>query len=150
DVQVWVEVCELAKDLARALGHDVGEHIQTATVGHSENYFVDTVLARPFDSQIQERNQALRTFQRKAFRTDKFFPDEFFKDNGVRKPREDPNLLGAAQAQMVAGAFHSLLKPMPDKAVVDVHELHADRPAIRVAKPLHDLAKRQRVATADL
>ena len=55
-------------------------------------------------------------------------------------------MLVTAEVQAIACAFHSFLKPVTDKAVVDVHELHADGAAIRIAQPIENLAERQRVA----
>ena len=51
-----------------------------------------------------------------------------------------------AEVEAVAGTFHPLLQPVTDKAVVDMHELHTDRPAIRIAKVLDNLPQRQRPA----
>src|SRR4029077_11501454 len=36
-----------------------------------------------------------------------------------------------------------LLQPLPDKQLIDMHELHTDRPAIGISKAFDDLAKRQ-------
>ena len=63
------------------------------------------------------------------------------------KPREDADLLVAGKLQAVLRFFHPPLQPLPHFQVVDVHELGADRPAIGIAKPVHDVAERLRVRT---
>src|SRR5262245_4923695 len=52
------------------------------------------------------------------------------------------------QADSIAGALHSFCQPIPNKDVVDVHELHADRPAVGISQPLQNLAQRERPASA--
>src|SRR5204863_7949383 len=48
-------VGKFAKDLARALAHNVGQHIQPATMSHSKNDFRYPLLCCFLDRQIQQR-----------------------------------------------------------------------------------------------
>src|SRR5215467_8145173 len=99
---------------------------------HAQNDFIDALLARPLDSKGQKRDQALRSFQRETLRTNKFLANKFFENNRVRESRKNSELFFATQSKAVTGAFHSLLQPMADETVVDMHELHTNRPAICV------------------
>ena len=67
-MQFGIDVGELAEDLLRALAHDVGQHVQPAAVGHAEHDFLHAVFGRALDRHIQQRNQALAPFERKALR----------------------------------------------------------------------------------
>ena len=96
-VQLRVDVLELAEDLARALAHDVGQHVEPAAMGHAQHDLVDALLAGLLDRQVQQRDQALGPFQRKALRADELLLDELLEDHGVGQPREDAQLLVAGE-----------------------------------------------------
>src|SRR2546425_3199180 len=147
-VKLGIKVGKFAKDLARTLGHDVCEDVQSAPVRHTEYDFIDPVLACPFNSEVQKRNETLCPFERETLRTDEFFANEFLEDDSIGEPRQNAYLFRAAQLQPIARAFHSFLKPMADEAVVNVHELHTDRAAISIPQPVDDLPKSEGVAAA--
>src|SRR5438132_4808440 len=135
-VEIRIEVRELPEDLARTFGHDVGEHVQSTAMRHAEHDLIDAMLTGSFDGKVQKRNQTLRAFERKAFRADELLSDELFEDDRVGEPREDSDLLGSVQVRSVTRTLHSFLKPMAHEAVIDVHELHTDRAAVGVTKPV--------------
>ena len=58
-------IVELAKDLRRGLAQDIGKHIETAAVGHTDNDLRDLMPDSLFDHLFQERNQGLCAFQEK-------------------------------------------------------------------------------------
>src|SRR5262245_47616471 len=117
-------------------------------MSHAENNFIDAIHTRSFDGEIEERNQTFRPLERETLRTNKLFADELFENNRIGQPGQDPNLLFVTQTDAVAGALHPFLKPMTHEAVVDVHELHADRSAIRVPEPFKDLTQSEPAAAA--
>src|SRR6266516_7088975 len=71
-----VRIGKLAENLAGAFTHDVGQNVEPAPMGHPQNNFADPLLAGLFKSQIQQRNQALRTFERKTLRADEFLANK--------------------------------------------------------------------------
>src|SRR4030095_530849 len=117
-------------------------------MSHAENNFVDAVHTSSFDREIEERNQTFRAFERAPLRPNKLFADELFENNRVGQPGQNPNLLFVTQADAVAGALHPFLKPVTHEAVVDVHELHTDRSAIRIPEPFKDLTQSEPAAAA--
>jgi hypothetical protein len=149
EVKLGVGVLELAENVARALAHDVGEHVQAAAMGHSEHDLVHSMLRRTIDGEGEERNQALRALERKTLRAHEFLLDELFEDGGVRKLREDSKLLDARELDTVFRAFHPILEPVFHTEIVDVHELHADRTAVRVPEPREDRAQREHLRSRD-
>ena len=54
---------ELAEQILRRLAKGVHEHVQPATVGHSEDDLPDALGAGLFDGEVEQRNQAFRAFQ---------------------------------------------------------------------------------------
>jgi hypothetical protein len=148
-IQLGIHVVELAEDLARALAHQVCQHVEPPTVGHAQGDFVHAVLGRPIDRQVQERNEALRAFQGEALGADVLALDELLEHHRVREQRQDVPLRFDRQLQTVFGALHALLQPIFGVRIVDVHELHADGAAIGVAQPLQDLRKREALRAVD-
>ena len=148
-VQLRVDVGELAENLAWAFGHDVGQHVQPAAMGHAQHDFANPLLAGFFDRQIQQGNQAFRPFQREALGSQKPLLNEFLEDHGAGQAPQNPQLLLARQRQAVFGPFHPVLQPMPDAQIVHVHELHADRAAIGVAQPGENPTQGEHVGPAD-
>src|SRR5262249_39410014 len=117
-------------------------------MSHAENNFINAVHTSSFESEIEERNQTFGTFERETLGPDKFLPDELFKNDRVGQPGQDPNLLFVTQADAVAGALHTFLKPVTHEAVVDVHELHTDGSAVRIPEPFKDLTQRDPASAA--
>src|SRR5262249_36323069 len=117
-------------------------------MSHAEDNFIDAIHASSFDRQIEERNQTFCTFERETLCPDEFFADELFENNSVGQPGQNPNLLFVTQGDAVARALHPFLEPVTHVAVVDVHELHTDRSAIRIPEPFKDLTQREPAAAA--
>ena len=74
-------------------------------MGHAQHDFLDALLGRLFDGQVQQRNQALAPFQRKAFGADKFLADEFLERHGVGQAGENADLLLARQFEAVVASL---------------------------------------------
>ena len=60
-VVLVVQVGELAKYLSGTLSDDVGEDVQAPPMRHSDHDVPDTIVAGPFDEQVQQGNQGLAT-----------------------------------------------------------------------------------------
>ena len=144
-IQLGIDVLEFAEDVLRRLADDVGQDVEPAAVGHGHDDRLDALRRGLFDGQVQQRDEALGPFQRKALGADELAADELLEDHGVGQPREDADLFVAGKLQAVLRFFHPPLQPLAHFQVVDVHELGADRPAIGVAEPVHDVAERLRV-----
>src|SRR5688572_18572862 len=56
-------IVEFTKNLPRALADKIGEDIQAAAVGHSQDDFLQTVTRRVIDGKIQQRYEAFGAFQ---------------------------------------------------------------------------------------
>src|SRR5215471_21038044 len=85
-----ITIRELPEYLPRVFPHNIGQHVQTTAMRHSQHDFAQALFARLFNRHIEQRNQTLRAFQRKTFRADKFFADKFLECDGVCEPRQNP------------------------------------------------------------
>src|SRR2546423_5040103 len=74
-----VAIGKFTKDQARTFSHDVGQHIQPATVSHPKDDLLNALLCRLFDGQVKQRDEAFRAFQRKAFGADEFPANELLE-----------------------------------------------------------------------
>src|SRR5262245_16032356 len=83
NVKIRIQICKFTKDLPWTLTHDVRKNVQAATMRHAKNNLVDAMRAGSFDREIQQRNQALRSFERETLCSDKFLANELFKYGGV-------------------------------------------------------------------
>ncbi len=142
-------IVELLEDFQRPLAEDIGQHIQPSAVSHPQHDLVDAMLAGLFDRQVQQRDQALRSFQREGLRADIFLADKLLEDHRVGQARENADLGLARNRQAVLARLHPLAEPIADVQVVDVHELHADRSAIRVLQPIIDFPQRTNIGARD-
>jgi len=61
---------ELLVDLRRRFPNDIGQHVQTSPVCHTDNNFLDANFARALDKFIQHGDERLAPLQRKPFLTD--------------------------------------------------------------------------------
>ena len=116
---------EFREQIGRNLAQRVHQHVQPAAVRHGQYDFVHLLLACLFDRQLQQRDQALGAFERKALGAQKLFADELFEDDGVRQADKDARLLAAAQVDTIAAAFHPFLQPIAHEQIIDVHALLA-------------------------
>src|ERR1700743_2443595 len=87
-----LRVGELTEHLARAFADDVREHIQPPAMRHAHDDLFHALAARFFNSEVQQRNQAFATFQRKGFCAEEIFTDEFLEDDSVSQTCEDADL----------------------------------------------------------
>jgi hypothetical protein len=62
-VELGVDVGELAEDILWALAHDVGQHVEPSAMGHRQDDLANALIAGFFDRKIQQRNQAFCPFQ---------------------------------------------------------------------------------------
>jgi len=103
---------------------------------HGHDDFADALIAGFFEREVQQWNEAFRTFEGEGFGADKFFANEFLERDRVGKPGENAELFIAGELDAVLGGLHAALQPAANTEVVDVHVLDADGAAVGVAEAL--------------
>ena len=96
---------------------------------------------------VDRRDEALAAFEREALLPDVLRLRDTFEAFGGRQPIEDVLALLGRELRVGADRFEALLHPALLLRVADVHELGADRAAVRLAQRLHDLAQRRLLET---
>ena len=133
---------ELAEDRPVGLGHDVGEDVQPAAMGHPEDDLANPVLAAIFDHALQRRDHRLAAVQPEALGADIFAGEELLPLLGLDHLLEDRLLALGREADLGVAALHPLLEEAALVDVVDVHIFEADIAAIIAPEDLDDLADR--------
>jgi len=97
DVDFGVCILELFKNGPGVFAHDIGKHIETASVGHADNDMAHPLVNRLFDHLhlIEKGNEGFGALQRERFRPDEFLLDKAFKDHRIRQPLQYPDLTQA-------------------------------------------------------
>ncbi len=88
-------VFKFTEDESRALSDDVRQHVQPAPMGHADDDLLDALAGGVGDGQVEQGNEALGAFERKALGPDELFMDEFLEHHGVGKACEYSKLLVA-------------------------------------------------------
>src|SRR5688572_9480633 len=138
---IEANVCKLPENRSSAFANDIGQHIESTTMAHAHDNFINVMVSRAIDSQIEKRNQALCPFERKTLGADKSLANKLLERGRRCEPDKYSQLLGTGQMQPIAGSFHVFLKPVSNSDVVDMHELDADRTGIRRLQALDDFAQ---------
>src|SRR6187401_660182 len=144
-----VFVGELLKDISWILPQDVGEHVQSSAMRHCKDDLLDAVAARFLNGEIEQGNEALASLEGKTLRADELLANEFLKYDGIGQLCENSQLFVARQHDVVLIPLHLLLKPLAHGRIIDVHELHADCPAVGIAKTIEDFSQLHRALLAE-
>ena len=93
-LQLRIDVIKFAEDLRWALAHDVCQHIQSPAMRHRQHDQISPLTSSSFDRHIEQWNETLGTFERKAFGPNVFLLNELFKNNGVAQSFKNSDLFG--------------------------------------------------------
>ncbi len=121
---------ELVEDGAMRLAHDLAEHVQTATVGHAEDDFLDAHGAAALDDLFQRRDQRFTAIEAKTLGALVLDVDELLEAFRFDKLRQDGLLAFRRESNLFVRAFDAFLNPGLFSRIGDMHEFDADRAAI--------------------
>ena len=130
---------ELAEDLAVGLAGDVGEHVEPASVRHTDAHLVEVVARGAAQDAVEQGDDGLAALEREALLADELRLQEGLEGLGGVEPSHDPHLLVAAG--LLVGPLDLVLDPLALVGVLDVHVLDAARAAVGVAQDAEDLAQ---------
>ena len=140
-VRVGGAALELGQDRGIGLVHHMGEHAETAAVGHAEHHLLDAELAAPFQNLFQGRDQALAAVEAETLGADIFHVEEILEPLGLDQPFQDRALTAPGESGAVVDGLDTFLDPLVLVRRLDVHVLDADGAAIGGAHRVHDLAE---------
>ena len=142
---------ELVEDGAIGLAHHRRQDVQATAVGHAQNDLVDAQGAAALDDLLQRRDHGLATVEAEAFGAGEAPVQEALEGLGLDQLVQDGQLALAGEAgdRQRFDAFDPLLQPGLLLRLGDVHELHAQRPAIGAGQDFHDLTDGAGLQTQD-
>ena len=117
---------ELGKEFLRRLAERVDQHIQTTAMGHADDHVAHAIGAAAAHQFVEQRNQAVAAFQRKAFLADVFGVQITFQSLGLGQQFQRVFAFFRAQSGLAAAAFELFVHPAPLFGIADVHEFGAD------------------------
>ncbi len=139
EIVLEVTALEVGEDGFVGLVEGVGQHVQTAPVGHADHHVVDAVRIRAvLDDGVQRRDQCFASFQAETLLTDELLPEETLEHHGLIQLAQDLLLLFQSKDRSVAVLFHPLLQPIYAVHITDEAVLHTDALAIRGLQMLKD------------
>ena len=100
-LRIWI--IERPENTLRSFPHDVCEHIQPASVCHSHDDALNSMLPSLFKGAIQQRDKAFRTLEGKGFGPGVFLSNKLFQNGRIRKLGVDANLNVSRKLQSVFG-----------------------------------------------
>ena len=132
-----VDIFELGEDLIRAAAHGVHHYVQATAMRHRKHATRHAVVRRGRKHLVQERDERRQPFQRKALRPQVPLLNDLLKDIGADQPIQHPLRLCRR-----IRALELLLDPLPLLDRRNMHELRADRAAIKPPSFLRRLMRR--------
>ncbi len=137
---------ELAEHRGQRLFHDVDEGVEPAAMRHADRHLVHAAFDRHTDDRVQGRDGDLAALQAEPLGGDIAALAERLERLGLGELTQHRLLLGRRERCQPRRAFHLALDPGFLIGVLDVHELNAERAAIRFAEDGDDLAQRRGLA----
>ncbi len=131
---------ELVEDGAVRLGHHVGQHVEAAAVGHAHHDLLHAELAAALDDLLERRNHQLAAVETEALGAGVLDVGEPLEGLRLDQLVEDGALAFDREVDVLVATLDALLDPGLLHRRGDVHELHADLPAVGAAQDLEDVA----------
>ena len=132
---------EFGKEHRRGLAQGIDQHIQTTTVGHADDHFIDAVCTTGTDGFIHGDDQRFTALQREALLADVLGVQITFERLGSGQAFEDALLLFGVVGRTRTDTFETLLQPALLVVVGHVHVLDTHSTAIGLAQGFENVAE---------
>ncbi|MND53740.1 hypothetical protein D3C80_447860 [compost metagenome] len=131
---------ELVEHGAVRLAHDVGENVQTATMGHAEHDFFQTVLATALDDLLQRRDQRFAAIEAETLGALEAHVEELLVTFGFNQLGQNGLLAFGRESNALVRTFDAFLNPAFFFRAGHVHEFNADGGAVGALQNIDHLA----------
>ena len=138
---LWIEIpFELREDFSVGLAHDVGEEVQSPSVGGPENHFSGSRNCGCVDQCIEDHHCRFSAFEAESLLADIPGVEEPLEDLGGVETIQDVSLL--IDLERHVHPFDVLLDPLLLARVLNVHVLNGKGPAIGIPQDIENFVKR--------
>jgi len=131
---------KLVKNHVVGLGHDGGQDVEPAAMGHADNDVLDAKRPATLDDLLHGRYGGLSAVQAEALGSGKSLGQKALEALGLDELLEDGDLAFLCEGDLLVGAFDAPLQPRLLSRIADVHVLHPDRAAVRALQDREDFA----------
>ena len=140
--RIRVAVARLFVQGLERTSHDVGQHVDAPAMRHAHHDFLGAVARAARDHLVEQRNQALAAFERKALLSNMSRMQEFFQRLGVGQPFEQLLFQVGCHSEAPLRRLDAFLQPAFARHIGDVHVFDANMAAIRAVQALQDIGQR--------
>lgn len=137
---------ELGEDSLVGLADDVGEDVETTTMGHTNDDILDAIVDGAVDEGLHTRNKGLATLETETLIVGILGGKERLEAGGPNKTVEDTALLVNGVLERLRN-FKTLAEPVALLPVGDVDELNTIGTAVDLLAGVDDLAEGHLLAT---
>jgi hypothetical protein len=138
---IIVSSLKLGKYERHWFSHDIGQNVETSSMGHANNKGVCAQFGRPINGILQCGHNGLATVQSKALGGVEFLGQEVLKRVGKAETLKNVLLL-LLVVPLPAGIFDALSNPIALVLIANVHVLHSQCATVGLTKLLDDSAER--------
>jgi hypothetical protein len=131
---------ELAEDRLVGLSDDVGENVETTTMGHTDNDILDTVVNTAINKSLHTGDKGFTTLETESLVVGVLGGQERLKAGTPDKTVKNTALLIDRVLER-GGNLEALTKPVALVTVRDVNELNAERTAVDSLTSINNLTK---------
>jgi hypothetical protein len=131
---------ELVEDRPVGLGHDIGQDVQPAAVGHAEDDLLRAQRAAALDDLLHRRDQRLAAVQAETLGAGVFDMQELLEALGLDHLLQDGLAAHLGELDLLAVALDALLQPGFRLRIGQVHELQREGAGIGAPQQRLDLA----------
>ena len=132
---------EFSKQHARVFAVDIDQHVESATMRHTDYDFFHARTASSLDDFIQKRDKALAAFKGKSFLANVLFVQVLLEFSSGSQPAQDVALFVGVELWATAHLLHPTLQPTFLFGGRNVRELSADASTVGVSQQGGDVAQ---------
>ena len=102
------------------------EHIESSAMAHANDNGAYALISSFLNGEIEQRQERFGPLEGRCLRSQEFPPEKLVKHNGGGEPSQDAELFGASERNAILRTLNSVLQPLTDCEVINVHVLKAD------------------------
>ncbi len=133
---------ELVEQVARVLAEGIDQYVQATAVGHADDDFLGAIGTGTLDDLVQQRNQALATFQTKTLGPRILGTQILFQTFGGGQALEQVALDFRRESRTTTNAFQTLHEPVALLRIDDVREFGANGATVCLLQRLMNFTQR--------
>mmetsp|Transcript_838 Transcript_838/g.1138 ORF Transcript_838/g.1138 Transcript_838/m.1138 type:complete len:1008 (-) Transcript_838:79-3102(-) len=137
---------EFTENLRHGLTNNVGEDIETTTMGHTDDDILNSEVSTGVNHGLNTRNHALGTLKTKTLGGREFVGEESFKHVGPSNTVKDVEFLLLGVSGRING-FNSLTDPVALVTIGNMHILITNATAVSLLQALQNLTESTSGAT---